>query len=104
MRAGVPRLRGTPFATPQSRSPPCGDLSVSPAGGDLLLRGQSTVGREVIDGVRQVVREFRQQLLARHARLLFQLVDRVRPECVREFVRRKPPVLSRATQESAWSP
>ena len=57
---------------------------------------QASIGREVIDSVRQVVREFRQQLLARHARLLFQLIDRVRPECVREVVRRKPPVLARA--------
>jgi hypothetical protein len=50
----------------------------------------------VIDSVGQVFRELRKQLLPRYACLLLQLVDGVWPKSVREFVRRKPPVLARA--------
>ena len=54
---------------------------------------QAPVRGEVIDSVGQVVREFRQQLLPRQARLLLQFVDRVWSEGMGEFVRGKPPVL-----------
>jgi hypothetical protein len=83
-----------PLPRPSSRR--VAVLLLPPAGGGLLLRGQATVRCEVIDSVRQVFRELRQQLLPRHARLLLQFVDGVRPESMRELVRCKPSVLARA--------
>jgi hypothetical protein len=59
-----------------------------------MLCRDPAFGREVIHSIGQVFREFRQQLLPRHARLLLQLIDSVRPKGVREFVRGKPPVLA----------
>src|SRR6478752_4055315 len=53
-----------------------------------LCSGQTTIGSVFIDSRRQLARKSRKQLFLRKSRLLFELFENVRPDCLLQLLRR----------------